>query len=161
MRSTLRWMDKNLELVLMGFCLCVILIVILVDVIGRELFGRGLIFAQELARYCELYIAFLGISLGVSTNTHIKVDILQTFFPKFQFPLQVTGDALFFVFAVFMAYSGCDKLAAVLASGAKSAVLQVPMFFVYLGLEIGLILGAVRIAEKYMKLFLEHKKAAQ
>ena len=51
-----------------------------------------------------------------------------------------------------------SKLGATMKSGATTAVLGIPTFYIYSIMEIGLVLAAVRVIEKYIKLFLGRVK---
>lgn len=153
----LRWLDDNFELLIMGFALTILTAVVLIDVIGRTVLGTGVAWAQEMSRNCEILIAAMGISYGVQAGKHIKVDILPTFFPKFKIPLDVFGDIVTFIFCCFVAWFGVTKLNATLKSGATTAVMEIPMFYIYLTMEIGLCMGAFRVAEKYVKKILLRK----
>lgn len=154
----LKWLDDNFELLIMGIALIVIAMVVLIDVFGRTIFGTGITWGQEMSRNCEIVIAAMGVSYGVRAGKHIKVDIIQTCFPKTKKPLEVFGDLIVFVFCLFVAYFGLDKLSATLKSGATTAVMGIPTFYIYAIMECGLILAALRIIEKYIKEFAARKR---
>lgn len=149
--KVLKWLDNNFELLIMGISLATITLVVFADICGRTIFGVGLVWAQELSRTCEIIIAAMGISYAVKANKHIKVDLIQTFFPKTRVPLDIFGDIVVVAWAAFMSYYGVFKLQATLASKATTAVLEIPMFCIYLAMEIGLVLAVVRTIEKYIK----------
>ena len=77
-----KWLDDNIELVIMGIALSVLTVVVLIDVIGRTALGTGITWGQEMSRNCEIVIAAMGVSYGVQAGKHIKVDIIQTLVPK-------------------------------------------------------------------------------
>ncbi|WP_019133407.1 TRAP transporter small permease [Kallipyga massiliensis] len=154
MKKVLKWLDQYFELVIMGIALTTIIVSVTLDIVLRNLTGSGLAFAQELSQKCEIVLAAMGISYGVVTGKHMKVDILQTFFPKTKKPLEVVGDIVIFLFCGFMAVFAINKLEGTLASGATTAILEIPTFYIYLTMEIGLILACIRIVEKYIKNFL-------
>lgn len=153
----LKWLDENVELLIMGAALIVIAAVVLIDVFGRTVLGTGITWGQELSRSCEIVIAAMGVSYGVRAEKHIKVDILQVSFPKLKKPLEIFGDAVVFLFCLFTARYGLDKLGATLKSGATTAVMEIPTFYIYFIMEIGLVLAAVRVVEKYVRKLLAKK----
>jgi TRAP-type C4-dicarboxylate transport system permease small subunit len=157
----LKWLDDNFELIIMGAALIVIAVVVLIDVFGRTFLGVGITWGQEMSRNGEIVIAAMGISYGVRAGKHIKVDIIQTLFPKLQRPMEIFGDVVVMLFCIFTAYYGTAKLAATLKSGATTAVMQIPTFYIYLIMEIGLILAAFRVVEKYVKEILAGKKGGK
>ena len=153
-----KWLDNNFELVIMAIALSVLTVVVLIDVIGRTIFGTGITWGQEISRNCEIVIAAMGISYGVQAGKHIKVDIIQTLVPKLKALLDIFGDVITCLFCLFVAYYGMSKLGATMKSGATTAVLGIPTFYIYSLMEIGLVLAAVRVIEKYIKLFLGRVK---
>lgn len=153
-----KWLDNNFELVIMAIALSVLTVVVLIDVIGRTIFGTGITWEQEISRNCEIVIAAMGISYGVQAGKHIKVDIIQTLVPKLKALLDIFGDVITCLFCLFVAYYGMSKLGATMKSGATTAVLGIPTFYIYSIMEIGLVLAAVRVIEKYIKLFLGRVK---
>lgn len=48
-----KWLDDNIELVIMGIALSVLTVVVLIDVIGRTALGTGITWGQEMSRNCE------------------------------------------------------------------------------------------------------------
>lgn len=150
-----KWLDDNIELVIMGISLSVLTVVVLIDVIGRTAFGTGITWGQEVSRNCEIVIAAMGVSYGVQAGKHIKVDIIQTMVPKLKAPLDILGDIVTCLFYIFVAYYGVSKLGATMKSGATTAVMGIPTFYIYSIMEIGLILAALRVIEKYIKIFID------
>ena len=158
--KALKWLDRNFELLIMGVSLVTITLVVFADICGRTIFGVGIVWAQELSRTCEIIIAAMGISYAVKAEKHIKVDLLQTFIPKTRGPLDIFGDVVVVAWAAFMAYYGVFKLQATLKSEATTAVLEIPMFCIYMAMELGLILAVVRTVEKYVKRAMDKKHNA-
>lgn len=157
----LKWLDRNFELIIMGAAIVTITVIVFADVVGRSFFGTGITCAQELSRTCEIIIAAMGISYGVQTDKHIRVDLIQTFWPKTKKPLAVFGDIVVFSFCIFMSCNGLTKLKSALISQATTAVLEIPMFYIYLMMELGLVFAALRMVEKYVKRLYAAKKGGE
>ena len=69
-----KWLDDNIELVIMGIALSVLTVVVLIDVIGRTALGTGITWGQEMSRNCEIVIAAMGAALRV-IEKYIKILI--------------------------------------------------------------------------------------
>jgi TRAP-type C4-dicarboxylate transport system permease small subunit len=52
------------------------------DLLGRELFGRGIFVAQRFAVYCMVVTAFLGFALAVGWRAHLGIDAAARLSPK-------------------------------------------------------------------------------
>jgi len=51
------------------------------DLLGRELLGRGIFTAQRFAVYCMVVVAFLGFALTVSWRAHLGIDVAARLTP--------------------------------------------------------------------------------
>ncbi len=51
------------------------------DLVGRELFGKGIFTAQRFAVYCMVVVAFLGFALAVSWRAHLGIEVADKLTP--------------------------------------------------------------------------------
>lgn len=51
------------------------------DLMGRELLGKGIFTAQRFAVYCMVVVAFLGFSLAVSWRAHLGIEVAARLTP--------------------------------------------------------------------------------
>lgn len=65
---------KMQEIILI-ICLGVMGLAIFLQVLTRQLFQTPLTWSEELARYLQVWITFLGIGYGLRHKSHIKVEI--------------------------------------------------------------------------------------
>lgn len=71
------------------------------DVLGRELLGKGIFGAQKMAVYCAIVAAFLGLALATSANMQLRPSFLDHLFKG---PMvDRLGDGFAAVFYGFMA----------------------------------------------------------
>ncbi len=71
------------------------------DVVGREVLGKGIFGAQKMAVYCAIVAAFLGLALATSSNMQLRPSFLDHVFKG---PMtDRIGDAFAALFYVFMA----------------------------------------------------------
>jgi TRAP-type C4-dicarboxylate transport system permease small subunit len=148
--NTLRWLDKNFERVIMAFFLAMITILMAIDVTGRYIFRASPAHTQEMARYCMLYITFLGMGYGIRYDAHIKADILSANFPKLRPMFEVISDIGMLVFSGILVIAGVPKLESLALRGQVSPSMGLPMVYLYAGLEVGWALCIFRIIQKYV-----------
>lgn len=55
--------------------------VLLIDVLGREVFGQGLWGAQRVAVYCTILAAYCGFGLASGSGTHLRPRIADHWIP--------------------------------------------------------------------------------
>ena len=93
---------------------------------------------------------FLGISYGIRYNIHIKVDIIETVFPKVKPFLIVIQDLLFLTFCIMMIRPSINGVNMMIRTGQTSPAMNLPMCFVYLSLLMGFCLAIIRLVQKYL-----------
>lgn len=65
-----------------GVLLGIMMIVLVVQVFRRRVLGNSLTYAEELIRFLEIWLVFLGASLCVKDDTHPTVTIFFDHFPQ-------------------------------------------------------------------------------
>ena len=58
--------------------LLIMLVLVTYQVFARFIFGSALRWSEELARYCMLYISFIGIGAGIKLHKHVGVEVLDS-----------------------------------------------------------------------------------
>jgi TRAP-type C4-dicarboxylate transport system permease small subunit len=62
--------------------LAIMMIVLSVQVFCRYVLNNAISFAEELIRYLEVWVVFLGASMCVKDDTHPTVTVFMDLFPK-------------------------------------------------------------------------------
>ncbi len=71
------------------------------DVIGRELFSSSLFGAQQVAVYGAIVAGFLGLTLATSDNAHLRPEFMDNVFPhRLHHRVAAIGDGISSVFFV-------------------------------------------------------------
>ncbi|MDO4581604.1 MAG: TRAP transporter small permease [Bacillota bacterium] len=151
MKKALKWIDDNFEGIIMGSALWAIVLIMGISVIMRYVFHSSLSWSDELSRYIFIWFSFLALSYGINNNTHIRLDLVESFFPKTKKFLLIFGDILFVVFIVYMIKPGIEVINYLINSNQTSAALSIPMYLVYLSFLVGIFFSLVRFIEKYIK----------
>lgn len=147
----IRWFDRHVEELLLVIFSSVMVSVIFMQVVARRL-DSSLSWSEELARFCFIWLVYIGISYGVKKQKHIKVDVLLTIVnQKWKFILNVISSLLFMIFAVFVIYYGFDIATKLLSFGQKSPALQIPMGYIYLAAPIGMGLTLIRLIQRLIR----------
>ncbi len=145
----LRWVDENLEAKLLMILSSVMVIVISLQVFMRHVMGSSLSWSEELARFCFIWLVYIGISYGVKKQRHIKVDVLLVILKdKPKLILNIVANILFLGFAIFAIIYGYSISQQLLGFGQTSAGLKVPMGLVYMATPVGMSLTAIRLIQQ-------------
>lgn len=149
----IRWFDRHIEELLLTIFTAIMVAVIFVQVVMRQL-DNSLSWSEELARYCFIWLVYIGISYGVKKQRHIKVDVLLVILTqKWKVILNILSTVLFIVFAIFVVYYGYDIATKLLAFGQKSPALHIPMGLVYMATPVGMGLTIIRLIQNLITYF--------
>ena len=156
--KVLRWLDSNLEKVLLCTFLAVIAIIMFLTIVLRNVISYSISWSDELARYLFVWIGAIGVSFATKRNAHIRMDVLCTLVPKLSKPLSVLSDISLAVLAIMLIRGSIPFLNILSRTGQVSGGMQIPMKFIYVSFTIGFGLTVFRVAQKYTLLLIKHVK---
>lgn len=81
---------------------------LMADVIGREMLGKSIFGAQQIAVYGAIIAGFLGLTLATSDNAHLRPGFMDFVFKRCESHLVRIGDlisGLFFLGAAYIAWT--------------------------------------------------------
>jgi len=81
MKKALAWVHR-VEVVLAASCFGWMTVLTLTDVLGREVFKTGVVWAQKSAVYLMIWGGFLGSSLTSATGGHLRPELADKLWPK-------------------------------------------------------------------------------
>ncbi|MTH78491.1 TRAP transporter small permease subunit [Paracoccus aestuariivivens] len=113
-----------------GAAVAILAVLIVVDVLGRSLFGYSLQGTDELGGYVLALCGSLGLSWALVKRAHPRIDLGFRFFGiRLRAALHVLAHASLAGFALFMAWHAYGELAATLRFGAvTNTPLQTPLW---------------------------------
>jgi TRAP-type C4-dicarboxylate transport system permease small subunit len=79
--ALLRWMQW-LEQAGTSLAFATMVLVLGLDIVGREFFGSGKIWATPIAVYCNVFIAFIGMGVASSGGAHLRPRFFDKLAPK-------------------------------------------------------------------------------
>ena len=148
--KVLRWLDANLEKVILCVFLAVISIIMFVTIILRNVMAYSIAWGDELARFLFIWTAAIGVSFATKNNSHLKMDILPVMVPKIAKPLEILGDIALAILAVVLARSSIPFLKIISRTRQISGGMKLPMKYVYVSFTIGFSLTFFRLLQKYI-----------
>jgi C4-dicarboxylate transporter DctQ subunit len=139
-----RWLD-NIEEYILLILFPLMVIIVFVATCVRYLTVMSLPWAEEVARYSMVWIAYIGASLGIKRNSHLGVEAVLLLLPK--------GSRIYFdylryliiiLFNVLIAYYTFQIVQSQISTEQVSPSLRIPMWFAYGAIPVGAILMAMR-----------------
>ncbi len=159
MKKALKFLDDNLESMMLVALLAAISIVMFVQIIMRFLFNSALPWPEEFCRICFVYSGFICFGYCQKRHSGIKIDVLVNLMPKgLQNFINVLGEVLLFVFYVFLLYESIDLMNVTIANGSVTSALQLPLYVEYFALPLGVGLATFRSVEQFVRFLLKRGK---
>lgn len=111
----------------------------------RHFTSQSLPWADEVARYAMIWLAFLGAGLALREGAHVAISNFQDALPAAgALGLRAVLLALLMGFFVFMVWTGWDYMSR--TAFQTSPALRLPMRWVYAAMPVGFALMAVHLA---------------
>ena len=149
MKKVWTYLEENLEELLMVILLAVMSLVMLAQVIYRNVLGGGFTWAEEFCRYCFVYSGMLSAGYCIRKGLAIRVDAVYNFFPK---PVKIFIDFVSkLLTTVVYAYIAYKSIGLIRTTTSISSAMQLPMQYVYAAIPLGMGLGAIRGVQDLVK----------
>lgn len=147
-------LDKRIEEFVIVLTMAIMVLLMFIQSTSRYILGNSLSWGSELAQYLHVWQIWIGASLAIRMQSHIRVDVfIKLFPPKVQKVLNFFALIFWFIFAAFLAYEGTNYVSNMFTSGQTSPSLQVPMWIPYLAIPIGGLLMVIRLIQQMYLLF--------
>lgn len=138
-----RWIFDHIEEAVSGTFFAALVLVVLLQIFCRYLLNSPLTWADELARYLFVWVAFLGASTAVKRRSHTRFSVLLGRLPeRGQKILVIAGNTSLLPFLAILIYQGSDL--ALRALEVRTPGLGIPFFFVTLSMPISGVLMMFR-----------------
>ena len=148
MLSLVKYLNCNLEKNLCVGLMSAIAVVLGIQVFMRYCMHQLLGWSEEFARYCFVWLVFVGISYGALMMKHITIDAFLLVFPKaMRKYVTLSGQLLFLVFSIWILALAWQFMARQYNIGLLSPSMRIPMWIVYAAPVVGFALTSVRVIQ--------------
>ncbi|ADK80802.1 TRAP transporter small permease [Sediminispirochaeta smaragdinae] len=135
---------KNLDYLIAGLSLVILIILTFLGVIMRYIFNSPILYLQEVQIFCAIWLVFWGGSAAVRSGSIVAIDFLvDKFPPRMRRIADICIQALSVAILGFLAYNGFQQLAFLARTDRHSYILEIPYWLIYLAFPIGCSLMAV------------------
>lgn len=150
--KVIKWLDEHIEEVLLVAFSVTMVVAIAFQVFMRFILNSSLAWSEELARFCFIWLVYIGISYGVKKQRHIKVDVVLILLKdKMKTVLSIAANIIFLAFALYVIIYGYGIAEQILSWDQRSPAMNFPMGFVYMATPVGMSLTAIRIVQQLIK----------
>jgi TRAP-type C4-dicarboxylate transport system permease small subunit len=108
------------------------------NVIGRYLFGRPFIWAEEVMQFMNIWAVMLGAAIITFNGTHLRMDAFYQMVPRgVRRLLDALTSLLAIVVSGYIIYQSVQMVGMLSATGQRSVIARVPMNLMYLAVPLG------------------------
>lgn len=124
---------KNLDYYVAVVCMLFVAVFCFVNVITRYFFGKTSAALDELNMIVFIWFLYASITYCVRLDRHIRVEVLGLYMSKRKSAiLKTIADSIWFVFSIYITYAAFKLVKFNLLYIARTPMLEIPMFIVYL-----------------------------
>jgi TRAP-type C4-dicarboxylate transport system permease small subunit len=140
--------EENVMVILLP-CTCVL---VALSTFGRYTGFYNMYWAEEVIRYLYIWVAFLGISMGVKSDAHFRLQIFVNMLPEpFRSIVRTLSITVVAGFLAVLCYLSILLVHRQIAIGQTSPMLLIPMFIPYGAITIGTLTMCIRVIIKAVR----------
>lgn len=146
---------RNLDLVIGGTCLALLIILTTIGVVARYGLNRPLAWMEEVQMLLFIWMSFFGSSLAFRYGNHIAIEVVVEMFPvRGQKIINVINTILVLAVLGLMMYFECRRGQSLLRSGRATGILQIPQALNYFGVAAACLFMMINLTVQRGKVFL-------
>lgn len=147
-KKILQQIDKNGERYLLLPLYAMIVGTIFIEVLRRSALSYSSIWAEEIARYAFIYVAYIGASSAIKERAHIRIDlILHLFSPRMKALVFIFGDIVTLILAVFAVYMSMESVLTSIHFGSVTHGLRISQAWFLAAVPLGFTMMVFRLLQ--------------
>jgi len=147
-KKFLKKIDENGERYLLLPLYAMIVSTIFVEVLRRSLLSYSSIWAEEIARYAFIYIAWIGASAAIKERAHIRIDVvLHLFSQRMKAIVFIFGDIITLILAVLAIYMSMESVLNSIHFGSVTHGLRVSQAWFLAAVPLGFLMMIFRLLQ--------------
>lgn len=125
--------------------------VLFVNVVLRYFFQGGIVWAEEFARYCIIWITFVGGSVAIRHGAHVSINVLlDVLKPSNKKLLMIFSYIVSILFTIFLLIYGTKNTLAVKGINQLTPSMEIPAYLIYLAIPVGGLLMSIRFIQAFV-----------
>jgi C4-dicarboxylate transporter DctQ subunit len=116
----------------------------LANIVGRYVFARPFIWAEEIMQFLDVWAVMLGAAVITREASHLRMDALHHLAsPRVRRALDLFADVVAFAVVAYVAVQSVDMIRMLTRTAQRSVIAGVPMNLMYAAVVVGFGGGAV------------------
>jgi len=168
MEKLIKSLDSHYEIfrkfidILIVVLFTILILVVFSQVVFRYVFNNPLTWAEEMARYLQVWIVLLAAAAAIRTGSHISVDYAtHDLSSRYKYFLNIIITFLTILFLCIVTVYGLKLFFHIYHSTQLSPAMQIPMFVVYIAIPVGGFFMLIEAIMVFLKLIVNKNKQAE
>ena len=142
----MRALEKWFEPVVIVGMLTAIIVLVFADVVARFAFSTSVAVANEVARFCFVYMIYFGVSYAIRERRHMRVTVILDQLPRvWRRWTFACAEAVFLIYSVVVCYLGVVITQQSFARGRILSSTEWPLGVLYAAIILSGALSAARL----------------
>ena len=121
----------------------------LANIVGRYVFARPFIWAEEIMQFLDVWAVMLGAAVITREAAHLRMDALHHLAsPRVRRALDLFADVVAFAVVTYVAVQSVDMIRMLTRTAQRSVIAGVPMNLMYAAVVVGFGVSAVFLVER-------------
>ena len=147
-KKILQQIDQNGERYLLLPLYAMIVSTVFMEVVRRSLLSYSSIWAEEIARYAFIYIAWIGASSAIKERAHIRIDvILHLLSQRMKSIVFIFGDILTLILAVLAIWMSMESVLNSIHFGSVTHGLRISQAWFLAAVPLGFLMMTFRLLQ--------------
>ena len=142
MRQLEKWFEPTVIVITLG----AIIVLVFADVIARFAFSTSIAVANELARFCFVYMIYFGVSYAIRERRHMRVTLILDMLPeelrRWVFAL---AELIFLIYSIVVCWLGVVITQQALDRGKILSSTEWPLSVLYAAIILSGALSVLRL----------------
>lgn len=146
--KVIRFINENLEKILLVTMLLIMVVVVFMQVVMRFVFRNSLAWSEEVARYLFIWQVWLGASYAAQKSEHMQVDLLRRKLKgNAGIYIAMLADLVSIVFCLYLTRRSFIQMQGIYKLQRMATSFPMPMWIAYLAVPVGAGLMAIRLLQ--------------
>ena len=131
-KSSLTTILGNLDIVVAGAALIVLIVLTFAGVVMRYIVGQPFTWLEEVQLFCMVWIVFAAGGAAFRTKSHVAIEMVVEMFPEsVQKIISYVIDVVVFLVIAYLLYHSFGFIQMFVKNGRSSSMLKIPMTVQY------------------------------
>lgn len=148
LKTIVQKIDANGERYLLLPLYAMIVSTIFLEVVRRSVFAYSSIWAEEIARYAFIYVAYIGASAAIKERAHIRIDlIMHLLSSRMKAVVFIFGDIVTLILAVMAIYMSMESVLTSIHFGSVTHGLRISQAWFLAAVPLGFLMMVFRLLQ--------------